>query len=59
MNYPLCTIVSLLHISGGPICVVNVGVFLDMGVEIHGGRWGHTLVWRVQRFFSDHSYSLV
>ena len=59
MKFPLWSIMCLIHIFGVPICVVHVGVFLDMGVEIHGGHWGHTLEWRGQCFFNDHSYSLV
>ena len=55
---------SLAHCVFDPylevtIWVVHVGIFLDMGVVIHGGHWQHTLSWRVQCSFSDHSYSIV
>ena len=50
MNFPLWPVVFLLHTLGVPICVVHVGVFLDMGVGIHGRRSGHTLVCRGQLF---------
>ena len=58
MKFPILPI-FLLHSLGIPICMVHVGVFLDMGIGIHGGCWVHTLAWRGQRFFADHIYSLV
>ena len=57
-KFPLWTIAILLHSLGVPMCVVNVGVFLDIGVGIHGGRWGHNLAWRGQQFLADHSSSI-
>ena len=59
MNFNLWPIEVLLHSLGIPIFVVHVGVSLDMGVRIHGGRWRHTLAWRAQLFFYDHITSLV
>ena len=59
MNFPLLTIVFLLHSLDVAIFVILFGVFLDMGVVIHGGCWGHILSWRGQRFFSDNFFSLV
>ena len=59
MNIPICPIVFLLHSLGVLICVVHVGVFLDVVVGIHGDCLGKTLKWRGQRFFSDNSSILI
>ena len=59
MNFTLWPIVFFLHSLGVTICVVHVGLFLDMVAWIHGGHWGHTLARRGQLFFADHSYSIV
>ena len=54
---------SLAHCVFDPylevtIWVVHVGIFLDIGVGIHRGYWGHSLPWRGQHFLDDHSSSL-
>ena len=59
MNFTIWPIVFFLHSLGVPICGVHVGVFLDMGVGIHVGRWGHTFECRGQHFFADNIFSLV
>ena len=59
VNFPLCTILFLLHSLGVPICVVYVGVFLDMDVGINGGRWVHNLACMGKRLLSDHVSNLV
>ena len=59
MKSPIWNIVFLLDGLGVLICVVHVRVFLDVGVGIHGGRWGNTLACRGQLFFYHHIYSLV
>ena len=64
MNFPLWYILFLLQIlvvfvpHRLLIYVVHVGVFLDIGVEIYEGRWGHNFSLRGQRFFADHSSSI-
>ena len=59
ITFLLWTFFFFLHSLGLPICMVYVGVFLDMGVIIHVGSWGHTLACISQRLLDHHSSSLV